>query len=333
MKEILQYLFDHKTLTREDARDVLSNISSGKYNDPEIAAFVSVYLMRSITVEELSGFRDALLDLCIPIDLSEYDAIDVCGTGGDGKNTFNISTLTAFVVAGTGAKVSKHGNYSVSSNCGSSNVMEYFGYRFSSDLPKLKKEIETTGICFLHAPLFNPAMKNVAPVRKSLRMKTFFNMLGPMVNPSFPSGQLIGVFSLDVARLYNYIYQESGVNFTIVHSLDGYDEISLTGPFKAYNNHWERIFQPGDLDMLTVDPGEINGGDTVEEAAAIFRSVLEGKGTAARKNAVIANAAFALQALKGEEAGMEDCIGEARESLESGKALEVFKKLISIQPS
>src|SRR6056297_4296798 len=239
MKEILSYLFDHKTLTKDDAKGVLTNIASGKYNDPEIAAFVSVYLMRAITVEELTGFRDALLDLCIPIDLSEFNTIDVCGTGGDGKNTFNISTLTSFIVAGAGEKVAKHGNVSVSSNCGSSNVMEYYGYAFSNEPGKLKREMDTCGITFLHAPLFNPAMKNVAPVRKSLRMKTFFNMLGPMVNPSSPGNQLVGVFSLEVARLYNYIYQETDKQFTIVHSLDGYDEISLTGPFKLFSNRTE----------------------------------------------------------------------------------------------
>ncbi|MCF8225607.1 MAG: anthranilate phosphoribosyltransferase [Bacteroidales bacterium] len=330
MKEILSYLFDHKTLTKEDAKQVLTKIARGAYNEPEIAAFVSVYLMRNITVEELTGFRDALLELCVPLDLSDFNTIDVCGTGGDGKNTFNISTLTAFAVAGAGYHVSKHGNYSVSSNCGSSNVMEYFGYVFSSDGDKLKKEMDRTGICFLHAPLFNPAMKNVAPVRKSLRMKTFFNMLGPMVNPSFPRNQLVGVFSLDVARLYNYIYQESGSNFTIIHSLDGYDEISLTGPFKAFTEKWERTISPGETGLMKVNPDEIFGGDSVEASGKVFLNVLEEKGTRAQKNVVIANAAFALQTI---DPGMniEDGVLAATESLESGSAYEVFRKLIDLQ--
>ena len=242
MKETLQYLFDYKTLGKEDAKLILRNMAEGKYNDAEIAAFISVYLMRSITVEELAGFRDALLELCSPVDLSEFNTIDVCGTGGDEKNTFNISTLTSFVVAGAGEKVAKHGNYSVSSACGSSNVLEYFGYTFSSDPDRLKREMDRCNICFLHAPLFNPAMKNVAPVRRSLRIKTFFNMLGPMVNPSNPGNQLVGVFSLDVARLYHYLYQESEIQFCIIHSLDGYDEISLTGSFRALTRTTERTF-------------------------------------------------------------------------------------------
>ena len=233
MRQILTHLFEHKTLTREEAKDILTTMAKGEFSDPEIAAFVTVYLMRSITVEELSGFRDALLNLCNRVDLSDFDTIDVCGTGGDGKDTFNISTLTTFVLAGAGAKVAKHGNYGVSSGCGSSNVMEHLGYQFSTDRDKLRKELDRSGVCFLHAPIFNPAMKNVGPVRKALRVKTFFNMLGPMVNPSFPEKQMVGVFSLELARLYNYIYQQSGKKFTILHSLDGYDEISLTGDFKV----------------------------------------------------------------------------------------------------
>lgn len=330
MKEILSYLFDHKTLTKDDAKEVLTNIASGKYNDPEIAAFVSVYLMRAITVEELAGFRDALLDLCIPVDLSEFNTIDVCGTGGDGKNTFNISTLTSFLVAGAGEKVAKHGNVSVSSNCGSSNVMEYFGYRFSSDNEKLRKEMDRAGITFLHAPLFNPAMKNVAPVRKSLRMKTFFNMLGPMVNPSSPGNQLVGVFSLDVARLYNYIYQDSDINFTIIHSLDGYDEISLTGPFKAYTDAWERTIQPEETGLRKLAPGDIYGGETVEEASKIFIDILEGNGTVGQNHAVIANAAFALQTMD-RKLSIEEAVKKAEDSLRAGKGLGAFKKLIELQ--
>ncbi len=329
MKEILQYLFDHKTLTREDAKLVLTNIASGKYNDPEIAAFVSVYLMRSITVEELRGFRDALLELCIPIDLSDYNTIDVCGTGGDGKNTFNISTLTSFVVAGAGEKVAKHGNYSVSSSCGSSNVMEYYGYKFSNDEDHLRKELDEAGICFLHAPLFNPAMKNVAPVRRSLRMKTFFNMLGPMVNPSSPTNQLVGVFSLDVARLYNYIYQDSGINFAIIHSLDGYDEISLTGPFKVFSNKSEKIFNASDLGFNELSQDQIFGGDTVEQASKIFMEILSGNGTEAQNSAVVANAGFALQIMK-PDSDLDACLAKANDALMSGDALAVFKKLIEL---
>jgi anthranilate phosphoribosyltransferase len=327
MKETLKYLFEHKTLGKEDAKFVLTNIAGGKYNDAEIAAFISVYIMRSITVEELSGFRDALLELCTPVDLSDFNTIDVCGTGGDEKNTFNISTLTSFIVAGAGEKVAKHGNYSVSSACGSSNVLEYFGYKFSSDADTLKRELDRCNICFLHAPLFNPAMKNVAPVRRSLRIKTFFNMLGPMVNPSTPANQLVGVYSLDVARLYGYLYQESGKKYCIIHSLDGYDEISLTGEFKALTPQTERTFAPVDLGLRRVLPEEIFGGSTVEEAAGVFLKILEKKGSRAENEVVIANAAFALYCMD-ETKGLQYGIGRAKQSLESGAALAAFKKLV-----
>jgi len=327
MKDTLQYLFDHKTLGKEDAKLILRNMAEGKYNDPEIAAFISVYLMRSITVEELSGFRDALLEQCTPVDLSGFNTIDVCGTGGDEKNTFNISTLTSFLVAGAGEKVAKHGNYSVSSACGSSNVLEYYGYVFSSDSDRLKREIDSYNICFLHAPLFNPAMKNVAPVRRSLRIKTFFNMLGPMVNPAFPNNQLVGVYSLDVARLYNYLYQESDKSYCIIHSLDGYDEISLTGDFKAMTRESERSFAPEDLGLQKVFAEDIFGGSTVEKASAVFLKILEGKGSRAQNDVVIANAALAMYSMD-ESKGLEQGLERARRSLESGAALKTFKNLV-----
>lgn len=328
MKETLQYLFDHKTLDKEDAKVILRNMAAGKYNEAEMAAFISVYLMRSITVEELAGFRDALLELCKPLDLSEFNTIDVCGTGGDEKNTFNISTLTSFVVAGAGEKVAKHGNYSVSSACGSSNVLEYFGYRFTDNPDRLRRELDRYNICFLHAPLFNPAMKNVAPVRRSLRIKTFFNMLGPMVNPSRPANQLMGVFSLDVARLYHYLYQESEKQFCIIHSLDGFDEISLTGGFRALTRTTERTYVPADLGFEAVQPSEIYGGSTVDEAASVFLDILEGKGSRSQKDVVVANAAMALFCMD-ERSGLDHCLDRARESLESGKAEHAFKQLVN----
>jgi len=330
MRNILNHLFEHKTLTRQEAEEVLTRIASGKYTEPEIAAFVTVYLMRSITVEELSGFRDALLNLCLRIDLGGMDTIDVCGTGGDGKDTFNISTLTAFVLAGAGARVAKHGNVGVSSSCGSSNIMEYAGYKFSTDRDKLLREIETTGICFLHAPLFNPAMKNVAPVRKSLKVKTFFNMLGPMVNPSFPKKQLVGVYSLELARLYNYLYQQSDIRCCIVHSLDGYDEVSLTSGFKYIMDGVERIVTPEEFGYPQTVPDALSGGGSVQEASVIFKNILEGKGTEAQVSVVLANAELALRCYFPSRSA-EDCRELAKDALYSGKAHQAFKKLIDIQ--
>lgn len=329
MKEILNYLYEHKTLGKEEAKAVLTNIARGVYNHSQIASFISVYLMRSITVEELTGFRDALLGLCIPVDLSGYDPIDLCGTGGDGKDTFNISTLTSFVVAGAGVKVAKHGNYGVSSTCGSSNLMEYAGYGFSNDASKLQNEIEKAGICFLHAPLFNPAMKNVAPVRKELGVKTFFNMLGPMVNPGFPTRQLVGVYNLELARIYSYLYQNTDKNYVIVHSLDGYDEISLTGPCKVITRDMDKILQPGDLYLNRHDPAQLSGGNSVEEAMMIFMNVLKDECTPAQKEVVMANAGLGLKACFPDES-LADCIERARESIESNAAKKAFTTLMEL---
>jgi len=326
MKEILNRLFEHQSLDKPTAKEILINLAKGEYNNSQVAAFLTVYLMRSITVDELEGFREAMLELCVPVDLSPYGVIDLCGTGGDGKNTFNISTLASFVTAGAGQPVAKHGNNSVSSVCGSSNVLAHFGYQFTNDVDKLKQSVEENGICFLHAPLFHPAMKNVAPIRKELGVKTFFNMLGPMVNPAFPNKQLVGVFSLELARLYGYLYQQLNKDFVILHSLDGYDEISLTGGFKAITKSGEKILNPEDLQLSRHEEQDLAGGNSVEEAAEIFINILQGAGTKAQNEAVIANAAMAIQV--GKYVDLPEAIAMAKESLVSGNALEVFKKMI-----
>lgn len=328
MKQILNHLFDQKTLSREEARDVLKDIALGKYNNSQIAAFMVAYCMRSITVEELEGFRRAMLDLCLKVDLDDYDLVDLCGTGGDGKNTFNISTLASFVVAGAGYKVAKHGNYGVSSGCGSSNVMEYLGYTFTNDQSALKKSIETAGICFLHAPLFHPAMKNVAPIRKELGVKTFFNMLGPMINPAQPKNQMVGVFSLELARLYAYLYQKSDTKYTILHALEGYDEISLTCDFKTFTKKGENIRTLSQIGLTKIGADTITGGETVEDSAKIFLSVLNGTGTVEQNNVVLSNAAIAINTIQ-PELTFGDCFSEAKQSLLSKKALDSFKKLVA----
>src|SRR5688572_6789752 len=295
MKSILNELIEHRSLTKETAREVLVDLASGKYNPSQTTAFMTVYMMRSITVDELQGFRDAMLELCIRAEFDQ-PVIDVCGTGGDSKNTFNISTLSSFVVAAAGQPVAKHGNYGVSSVSGSSNLLEYFGYKFTNDIDALKQSLDRANICFMHAPLFHPAMKNVAPIRKELGVKTFFNMLGPMVNPAFPQRQLVGVFSLELARQYGYLYQNTPKDFLILHSLDGYDEVSLTGSFKFFYNGGEKISDPKELGLPQLTYDDIRGGNTVEESAAIFMSVLQGKGTEAQNAAIVANAGMSLYA-------------------------------------
>ncbi|MCJ7465801.1 MAG: anthranilate phosphoribosyltransferase [Maribacter sp.] len=325
MKETLNRLINHDILTKEDAKQILVNIAKGEYNVSQIAAFLTVYMMRSITIEELEGFRDALLELCLAVDLSAFNPIDLCGTGGDGKDTFNISTLASFVTAGAGVYVTKHGNYGVSSTCGSSNVMEFLGIKFSNKADFLEKSIEVAGICVLHAPLFHPAMKNVAPIRKELGVKTFFNMLGPMVNPAFPKNQIVGVFNLELARMYGYLYQNTDKNFTVLHALDGYDEISLTGDTKTISNTSEGILKPEDFGVTAIRQNEILGGKNIETSAQIFLDVLQGKGTNAQNHVVCANAGVAIATVKkvSPQVGFE----MAMESLQSGKGLKALKKL------
>lgn len=328
MKEILNRLINQESISAEEAKSVLVNISNGQYNQSQIASFLTVYMMRSITIEELRGFRDALLELCIKVDLSDYNAIDLCGTGGDGKDTFNISTLSSFVTAGAGVQVTKHGNYGVSSACGSSNVMEYLGIKFSNDIDFLKRCLDESGICVLHAPLFHPAMKNVAPIRKDLGVKTFFNMLGPMVNPALPKNQMVGVFNLELLRLYGYLYQETKKKYAVVHALDGYDEISLTGPTKVITNTSEVLFSPEDLNVAKIRPEAIHGGNTIKDAADLFLKIIDGNGTESQNNVVCANAGLAIATT--EQISHEEGFERAKESLFSGKAKKSLTTLITL---
>jgi anthranilate phosphoribosyltransferase len=325
MKNILNRLINHEMLSKEEAKNVLVNISKGNYNPSQIAAFLTVYMMRSISIDELSGFREALLELCIRVDLSPYNTIDLCGTGGDGKDTFNISTLASFVTAGAGIKVAKHGNYGVSSISGSSNVMEKLGVKFSNNNDFLEKCIDQAGISILHAPLFHPAMKNVGPIRAALGVRTFFNMLGPMINPSFPKNQLVGVYNLELARKYAYLYQNTDINYTILHSLDGYDEVSLTGPTKTISKKREGILKPEDFGIRQLLQSEIEGGTTIEESAAMFMNILNGKGTEAQNNVVCANAGMAIATVT--KSTPFESFELAKESLFSGKGLVALNKL------
>jgi anthranilate phosphoribosyltransferase len=328
MKAILNDLYQHKRLSKNEAKQILIDIAKEQYNDAHLASFLTVFMMRPITAEELAGFREALLELAIKVDLSDFNTIDIVGTGGDGKDTFNISTLTSFVVAGTGQKVAKHGNYSVSSKSGSSDMLESFGYEFTNDESVLKGQLEKANICFLHAPKFHPAMKAVGPIRKALKLKTFFNMLGPLVNPSFAQNQLLGTFNLEVARLYNYILQEEGTNYGIVHALDGYDEISLTGGFKLFTKQGEQLITPEDLGIQRVEQSDIYGGNSVEEAAKIFKTILNGEGTEAQNSVVLTNAAFALTIIDSNK-DFSAAFEEAKSSLFGGKAKECLQKLVS----
>lgn len=329
MKDLLYKMFEHKSLTRDESRQVLLNIADGMYNDAQLSAFMTVFLMRSITLSELAGFRDAVLERRNPVDLGDVDAIDIVGTGGDGKNTFNISTATCFVIAGAGKKVVKHGNFGASSISGASNVLVEHGVKFTDDSNRLKKSLDESGVAYLHAPLFSPALKSVGPVRKALAVRTFFNMLGPLVNPTIPKFQLLGVYNLKLLRMYDYIARNEGTNCTVVHSLDGYDEISLTSPFKVASSNGEKLFTPEMIGFNTLKQEELYGGDTVGEAAAIFDAVLENRATDAQKNCVIANAAFALTTLD-PNLSLQEAISQARESIESGRALNAFQKFVAL---
>ena len=329
MKALLNKLYNHERLSKSEAKQILKDIAAEKYNDAHLASFMTVFMMRSITADELSGFRDALKELSIKVDLSDYNTIDIVGTGGDGKDTFNISTLTSFIVAGTGQKVAKHGNYSVSSQSGSSDMLESFGYHFTNDETILRAHLEQANICFLHAPKFHPAMKAVGPTRKALALKTFFNMLGPLVNPSSPKNQMLGTFNLEIARLYHYILQDEDVNYGIIHGLDGYDEISLTSGFKLFTKNGEQIINPEGLGQKRIQQSALFGGNSVADAAKIFKSILEGNGTKAQNSVVLTNAAFALKIVD-ETKSFENAFSEAKESLFGLKAKQKLEKLVRL---
>ena len=326
MKKILEKLFDHNYLEYEESKKVLKEISSKKYNYSQVASFLTVFKMRNPSVQEIEGFRDALLDLCVKIDLSsDFETIDLCGTGGDGKNTFNISTVSSFVVAGAGYKVTKHGNYGVSSSCGSSDVLQQLGIKLSNDDGYLKKCLDKGNFCYLHAPLFHPAMKNVAGVRKELEFKTFFNILGPLVNPLQPKNQLCGVYNLEISRLYGYVFENSKKNYSILYSLDGYDEISLTSDFMKISRNDSTINSPDYFGFNKINPDEIKGGESIKDSASIFTKILENKATKSQTDVVLANSAIAIQTITNKT--IDECLSIARQSIDSGSALNCLKKI------
>lgn len=329
MKDILYKLFDYQYLTRDEAKQVLVEIVESDVPETQIASLITSFLMRSISVDEILGFRDALLEMRVEVDLSDYSPLDIVGTGGDGKNTFNISTTSCFVVAGAGYNVVKHGNYGATSISGASNVIEQQGVKFRADNDMFRKSLDACHIAYLHAPLFSPALKAVAPVRKSLGVRNFFNVLGPLVNPVQPEYQMLGVYDLAMARLYSYIYQADNKKFSIVHSMDGYDEISLTSQFKIASNNGEYLYMPEDLGFKRIQQQELYGGDSVEDAATIFRNVLSAKGTEAQMNVVLINAALGIQTIE-QQKTIEECLEIARESLYSKKALKVLNKFVEI---
>ena len=326
MKKILEKLFDHNYLEYEESKKVLKEISSKKYNNSQVASFLTVFKMRNPSVQEIEGFRDALLDLCVKIDLSsDFETIDLCGTGGDGKNTFNISTISSFVVAGAGYKVTKHGNYGVSSSCGSSDVLQQLGIKLSNDDGYLKKCLDKGNFCYLHAPLFHPAMKNVAGVRRELEFKTFFNILGPLVNPLQPKNQLCGVYNLEISRLYGYVFENSKKNYSILYSLDGYDEISLTSDFMKISRNDSTINSPDYFGFNKINPDEIKGGESIKDSASIFTKILENKATKSQTDVVLANSAIAIQTITNKT--IDECLSIAKQSIDSGSALNCLKKI------
>lgn len=327
MKQILQKTYNQIPLSYNEAYETLTRMGNGEVSEIEMAAFISAFNMKEITIEELKGFRNALLDLCHKVELDADGAIDMCGTGGDGKNTFNVSTISSFVVAGAGYRVIKHGNYGVSSLCGSSNVLEELGYTFSTSTTDLQAKLDKAGICFLHAPLFHPAMKYVAPIRRALGVKTFFNLLGPLVNPVQPSHQLVGVFNLKIARKYKYLLEEDQRQFKVLHNTDGYDEATLTAPLKVLGNQSDLELFPSDFHSAQIRPEELYGGQSIKEAAELFTSILSGEGTNAQTNVIVANAGLAIQCFE-PELSLEDCTKKARETIESKKAIETLKKVL-----
>lgn len=329
MKEILNRLFHHEELTSDEARTLLLDISTGRHADAQIAALLAAFQMRGVTVNELVGFRQALMETRVPVDFAPYRPIDIVGTGGDGKNTFNISTCACFVVAGAGYKVAKHGNYGATSVSGASNVIEEHGVRFTADADRLRRSMDECNLAYLHAQLFSPAMKSVGAVRRALGVRTLFNLLGPLVNPSQPAYQLLGVADLAQMRLYTQVFYRLGIDFAVVNSLDCYDEISLTDEFKVMTRRYESIYRPQDLGFEAARPQELSGGSSKADATRIFDEVLTGRATRAQRQCVIVNAAFAIQVMEPEK-DIETCIALASESLDGGRALQMFRKFLEI---
>jgi len=327
MKNLLKDLYNHKIMSKEESKAALISLTDGSANGSQISSFLTVFLLRDITSEELDGFREAMIELSIDVDIDGDELIDLCGTGGDGKDTFNISTISSFVVAGSGIKVAKHGNYGVSSSCGSSNIISHLGHEFSNDISSLKYSLDKSNICFLHAPLFHPSLKNISPVRIELGVKTFFNMLGPMVNPIQPKSQLVGVFNSNIFRLYSHIYSKTNKSYCIVHSIDGYDEVSLTGSFKLFSNNQDLMLEPKDLGFNVIDSVKLSGGKNIKESSKIFLDILKNKGTSEQVDAVLANSGLAIYCAK-KLNSIKDGIEIARESLESGKAYNCLKLFI-----
>lgn len=332
MKEVLNKMLNHEELSRTETRDIIVGITKDEFPTEQITALLTGLQMRGVTVDELLGFRDGILATGVKAILDCDKYIDVVGTGGDRKNTFNISTTSCFVIAGAGYKVAKHGNYAATSVSGASNVIHHHGVKFTADIDKLNRSINEAGIVYLHAQLFASAMKFVGPIRKALQFPTVFNLLGPLVNPSQPKAQLLGVANLDQMRLYRQVYQKLGIDYCIVNSIDGYDEISLTGDFKVATNNYERVFSPADLGFVPATPEELVGGANEDEAAEIFDAVLENRALPAQKNVVLANAAFGIQVMEKGKKSIEECVEIARESIDSGKALATFRKFAEINP-
>ena len=330
MKEVLNKMLNHEELSRTETRDIIVGITKDEFPTEQITALLTGLQMRGVTVDELLGFRDGILATVVKAILDCDKYIDVVGTGGDRKNTFNISTTSCFVIAGAGYKVAKHGNYAATSVSGASNVIHHHGVKFTADIDKLNRSINEAGIVYLHAQLFASAMKFVGPIRKALQFPTVFNLLGPLVNPSQPKAQLLGVANLDQMRLYRQVYQKLGIDYGIVNSIDGYDEISLTGDFKVATNNYERVFSPADLGFVPATPEELVGGANEDEAAEIFDAVLENRALPAQKNVVLANAAFGIQVMEKGRKSIEECVEIARESIDSGKALATFRKFAEI---
>ena len=272
---------------------------------------------------------DALLETGKRVDLDDYDTLDIVGTGGDCKNTFNISTCSAFVIAGAGYKVTKHGNGASTSVSGASTVLQGHGVKFTDDTDTLRRSLDEAGICYLHAPLFAYGMKFVGPTRKALQVPTCFNLLGPLVNPCRPKNSLHGTANQSQMRLYTNIHQKIGDNFGVVTSYDGYDEISLTSGFKFSTNVFEKVYTPKDMGLNYVKPKDIYGGDTADDAKKIFDSVLEGTCTEAQKSVILANAACGISVMDYNKS-IDESMAEARESLDSGRALAAFKKFVEI---
>jgi len=325
----LKKILRQEQLNINESEAFIHAIANDEFSEVELGGILTAIQMRGLTLDEFKGFRNALESYADRVSLYTNEAIDVCGTGGDGKDTFNISTTTAFILSAMGYKVIKHGNYGVSSICGSSNVLEYLGFNFTKDEQVLNQQLEKQNICFIHAPLFHPVLKKVAPVRKQLGVGTFFNAMGPLLNPIQPKFQLTGTYSLELAKIYQVLLRDKRQSFKVVYALDRYDELTLTADARVLGNNSDEILNANSFGVEVTSPENLKGG-SIEQSANMLRSILGGHASEELINVVASNTALGMSCFHPEKQ-YKILFEEAKAFISSGQAIKFHKQFNTVE--